>query len=415
MFHNPRDVRLDYGSPANILGSVPVGVDSEPTRLALEVGLRAPVGFLAMPATIAGSRSVSGINQYHRHARNRRLVRDELSQLKERPGVMLSSLTLGNRCPISDAAQILKRNSSSGVFGASHQLLGDAVVLVCRVPGFAALPLLQQELRGFRAFGLNLRAQVSAVRPKRVQGFSAVGVPIAVRSDLDDAKVNPKVFAWVNRGFFVNLDHDAQVELSVRVQEVGLAANSVHPRGLIATHQNGDQLPSFKRQDRDLLESFPRENPLVVGNCAERVERTLGFLVQLVRFNHFAHGTNRHLAREAKPFAHVVVGGVVKLDLIEGAGAEGDARNVVARGVKAPHGLKQFLCLVPRWIKFHFKRHQHVTILAYLERFFQGTDTRLEFRQPGTLRRSRAVCAPAARTPFLPIAEARGFQGVDFR
>src|SRR3990167_8828888 len=109
----------------------------------LKLGLVLAVCLLSMTTNITSLRRICRVNQDDWHSSQHCLVSNETSQLIERPRQPLRPLLLPYRCPTVDTAQILKSDSTVGVFGFSNQYLADTMVLVSPKSGFMSRYLLQ--------------------------------------------------------------------------------------------------------------------------------------------------------------------------------------------------------------------------------------------------------------------------------
>src|SRR5205085_546035 len=104
------------------------------------------VPFVDVSAVVAFPRRVTWVDHRDRHAGDGRLVADELAELGERPRVQVAALSLVNRDPVADTAQILELDPATGAFGCCDELLADAVVHVPGEPGLAPPAFLEQPL-----------------------------------------------------------------------------------------------------------------------------------------------------------------------------------------------------------------------------------------------------------------------------
>jgi hypothetical protein len=86
------------------------------------------------------------------------LVRDELSELGEGPGVERDPLGLAEPYPLPDAAQVFQGDSGRGAFSLGHDRLRDDVVGAGDMAPLAPVALLQQPFGGLRALALELGA-----------------------------------------------------------------------------------------------------------------------------------------------------------------------------------------------------------------------------------------------------------------
>jgi len=111
----------------------------------------------------------------------------------------------------------------------------------------------------------------------------------------------------VYRRCFVSFDHDAKVENTVDQDQIGLVSNQIHPDFLVVSESDGDNLPSVKGGQRDLLKSLPRKDALVIDNRAVKPKLWFVRLVSLVGFADLGNGSNRKLGGKTKLVSDRVV------------------------------------------------------------------------------------------------------------
>ncbi len=108
------------------------------------------------------------------------LVFDELSELVESPGVEATTLRPSNRHPASDTPEVFKGYPAAGVFGLSHQPLGDCMVNVPVETGFFSGELSEMPLRAPRSAALECRPQLGVFLSHFIDFSAGVALTIAV-------------------------------------------------------------------------------------------------------------------------------------------------------------------------------------------------------------------------------------------
>jgi len=158
----------------------------------------------------------------------------------------------------------------------------------------------------------------------------------------------------VYRRCFVSFDHDAKVENTVDQDQIGLVSNQIHPDFLVVSESDGDNLPSVKGGQRDLLKSLPRKDALVIDNRAVKPKLWFVRLVSLVGFADLGNGSNRKLGGKTKLVSDRVVKRLMDLNLVSSVHSKNSFRYVVASLVNKPlHCFIEHLMLLLRGIKLN--------------------------------------------------------------
>jgi hypothetical protein len=176
---------------------------------------------------------------------------------------------------------------------------------------------------------------------------------IAIYGQILDTKINTKYTNRIVRRFFGDFDHDAKVENTVDQDQIGLASNPIHPDFLVVSESGGDNLPSLKGGQRDLLKSLPRKDALVIDNRAIKPKLWFDRLVSLVGFADLGNGSNRKLGGKTKLVSDRVVNRLMDLNLVSGVHSKDSFRYVVASLVKPLHCFTEHLMLLWRGIKLN--------------------------------------------------------------
>src|SRR5690606_7489703 len=96
-----------------------------------------------------------------------------------------------------------------------------------------------------------------------------------------------------------------------------------------------DTLATVQRPDRNLALSQVRgEHTGVVGNRAQRSERALSLLVELVGVRHFGNAANDDLGAQGEGRPHVLVDPFLQLELAKGVFTPGHIADGVTRSVR---------------------------------------------------------------------------------
>lgn len=322
--------------------------------------MRRTITLIHAAAYRASSAGIPGVNQNDRNTSNSRLVLDFLPEIVERPGVVLSPLSLANSYPFADTLEIFKCNPASGVFRSLHQLFGDAVVHVFGKATFFAAAFLEQAFGRLRAFGLQFRSEPGITVAYPVHLSAGVAIPVAVRGDVLHAEINAEKLSDI---FFLrrfNITGGEQVELPVYVDKIAFTTLAGEKFPLAFSADKGYLLPTTNCPDRDFrLREIVGQDAIVKCNRAKRAEYPFGFAVNLVGVSDLRNAAHSDLCAEWKFLPNVVVGKFVERKLTEYLVLPCLLADVIASGVCYLKRLLEKLRLFWRRKEFHFRGQFH--------------------------------------------------------
>lgn len=342
-----RDVRpIDCGPAGDITRRDVIGAASEAARNTEEGILRTTICFINTTADRTGSGSVARVNEYQRHTGQSGFVFDKGTQLIERPRMQLASLRLTNPYPVTDTAEVFQSDPAFGVFSLIHKLLADLVVHIgCKAP-FLAGEVLEATARGLRTFRLQPCAYPVVATAQAAHVVAGVERAVTVNGDIGNAKIDAEIAVNVNRFRLVNVACGQQVKLAAHIAEVGLAASGLDQFHIARPGHERDSDASPKRPERNgLLFETVGKNTVIVRDGRVLGKSALAFLTGLIGIGHTRNGTDGHLSRQAELFPNIVIGQLVKRELLEGFGFPRLSRYVVTRGIGAFHRIEQGLML----------------------------------------------------------------------
>jgi len=278
-----RDVWQAYNCPsANVHRRHIVSKARVPAVYAEEFVLSTTIGFSNTTAYRTGARGIARINGYEGDAAQLCLVLDKLTQLEKRPTMQCRSLSLANRYPLANPAQIFKGDSALGVFGFFDNVFADVVVYPSGKAAFFAGQFFQTATARLRALALQFGAQFAVTKAHVVHGFRRVDFARAVYRDVGHAEVNAQEAVHVGGGWFMNFAGSKQIERAANQAKVRLAALPLQKFDVALTADEGDGLATTYCPDGNLvLVEFPRQDARVVGNRAVRPKGALAFLSNL--------------------------------------------------------------------------------------------------------------------------------------
>src|SRR5258708_37302665 len=135
---------------------------------------------------------VSGINQMHRDPCPSRLVGDVLAELQEGPGMPLIAMLVSNRCPLSNPTQVFEGECLARDGGCSNQGLRDTVIHIPLKAAFLVRILAQAALGILGVDLLQALAAQGIARTHDMNLYTAEGLPVAIRRQIDDTQVYAK-------------------------------------------------------------------------------------------------------------------------------------------------------------------------------------------------------------------------------
>ena len=361
MWNGNPHVWLVDGNPArDVAGSDVVGVAGETALDAQKGGLALTVGLGGVTASGALPRGVLGVNEHDGDACNLRLVNDLLLQIIERPSMVLSPLATSNRYPFAYTLELFKGDAAPGVFCLLNYTLGDAVIHVFSKASLFAAALLHHLVSRFRPRGLQLASKLGMSLAKSIDVASGEPVPVTVRGNVLDAKVNTKEPLDLSWGGSLNITGGEQIELAADQAQVRFSTLGLKQSQLVFAANKRDVLTPASGPNRDLLPvEHPRQDAVVIGNRAAKVKRALLVLARLVGICNFGNAAHGHLCCQIKARADHSVRQTVKRKLLELLVAPRQLADFVASSVGSLKRLKQRPSLLWSRSQFHLSGQSH--------------------------------------------------------
>lgn len=359
------------GSPCR---DIPRGVDvciaGKAAVQAYEFALALAVVFFGVAAAGTGAAGVTWINSDHGNTEQLPLVSNELTELGEGPSAHLCSLTLAEPCPLTDALEVFKSDPASSVFGLSHELLADDMVLVAAEAPFLVADPLHGPTGVLAGSPLVSLVHLPAQRPADgvillADSFHMLprdAGAVAGGDDLLDAKINAQKLLDLDWGFVGQVYGRQQVELAAPEDQVALALDAVKAGLLVLAINQRDDLPAFERQQACLVHALKAHQSLVVGHRPVGPEPWAVLLIPLEAFDGLADGADCHLAGQAKPLAKLPVAQGMDAGLTESLRVKANAGGVTGGGVELLHRRQQHPLLVRtgQQLKLQGKLHDSI-------------------------------------------------------
>lgn len=356
-----RLVRLTYGSPADILRCVGIGIRGVTAGHALKVSLCLAVLFVHMTALRASPARVARVNELYWDADKLCLVGNLGLQVLECPRMQTSHLLSVSPYPIMDMRQILQRNSTLGAFSFSDYLFGNLVINLTGKPPFSTGEPAQHTL--CRACSLALQSTALPEPPiaypsdfPRISKDSTVGTG----RDIGESKIDTEPVAHGNRPRFLHFNHYVQKPLPVTVYEIGLPPSKGQPLQLLGIAGERHLNASAHRPNTDgLVPQVEREDARAIRNTAALPESAHTCLGQLIRLVHLGEHASCHPGADAKLLAHEMVKPAMHSELSKLPLAQGKWGNAIAGGIARLNGADEHLML--------FRRGQQLDLRYYLQ------------------------------------------------
>ncbi len=283
-------------------------------------------------AAVAGLRCVCWINQHDRHASVLRFISDVLSELVERPTVVLGALGLADPRPLPDAGQIFESNLPVTGRCRLDELLADSVVNRAHMPSLPARQAFQGASGALRPFGLKRAADFTVVAAELLDRSPFIDGRIGIDRDTMPAQIDTQracAGLWT-RGHAVKLDMQEERSIAALDQCRAGRRAACQSAFLVVAKDRLQALPTVKQGQTEGPIPFPEaEDALIVVNRCGR-KRRMGFGFD---FQDRAHPRNRpdgQVGRESEAGTDLVVAGVLDLDLVARMDVAGDVRNDVA-------------------------------------------------------------------------------------
>lgn len=286
-------------SPADIHGSVDIGVRSVTARATPKLVLALTVLLGAVSAYGASTAGIAGIDGHQHNPGQPGFVFEEQAQLGERPGMQRCALLLPGLDPFANASQLFNGNAAPGAFSFGNDLLRDYVVDVSGKPLLTSCKLLQSSFGGTGLFPLQLLPQPAMPVTNRFSVTTALDITIGSGGNVAHSQIDTKEFCRFHRGVFRKIDRTEQIELAFAVNQIGLPFDAVKPFFLVlAVNQRNNQASFRQRPQADLIESLETQDALVIRNRTSGLEDRAFRLVAGETLNGFADCPDGHLCRQ---------------------------------------------------------------------------------------------------------------------
>ena len=307
------------------------------------MGLTFTIGFVAVAAYRASSACVTRVNKIDGYASPFLFVDDKIFQLIKSPiSYLPSHLAPEAVGSFSDTLKVFQNEGLTRKKCRLHKLLRNHMVDVATKTGSRAAHLFERTLCPSRASLLQSRTVSAISAAAGFDGFARILVAVAVCGNLDNAEVNAQNAFGDNQGRVRNADRRHQVERAVNESKVGFTLPKRKKSALVLTADERQFQSSVNRPNADLtFVGVPSQDTVIKGDCARRLKRALGALVEFIGVRDLADTPDYHLCRQARHGSLFGVLPFVKRVLSEGLVCPPPRADAVANGVRGLYGALQ--------------------------------------------------------------------------
>lgn len=285
--------------------------------------------FAANMARLAG---VGRVDQHHGYASIQSLVGNELSQLKEGPGLLAVAVLLPASGPLTDTGQILQGDSPVGASSLVNDPAADHMVDVRGVLAFLTRQPFQKAACAFCALSLYGTPHLWVVLADFVDLICFVDFSIGINGYSPLPKINAQSGDCLDIGWSLIFELDVQEVAAISTPDQGgagwLAALQRFP--LVIPQNSIKSLSGAEQGQAKGPVCFAEgENPLVVVN-AGGIESGVDFFLNLEGSTDASDGANGEVGRKFEPSANFSVREVLEDNLVTCLFPPGNVSEVVA-------------------------------------------------------------------------------------
>ncbi len=326
--------------------------------------MRRTVALINTTTYRAGARGIARLNELNDYPGELRLIFDKLSELRERPGVLLSPLAFPNRDAVADTLEVFQCDSPSAVFSLHNNTLRDYVIDVCgKTPLFSGT-LFEKAAGCLCALGLKFSPQLRVALPQSVDLITRVGLTIRVGSDILDAQINTKKLDSFTRRRLLYLTTLVKVKIPVAINKVGFSGQMPEKGKVVIAGNEGNSATAIRRPEGNgFVYQSPGQDTLIVGDTAVFAEDASCLPVEFVGVCNLGQHPDYCLSREIEPATDVVIKDIVKVVLTKDFCLPGMVANVAGSCINRLQCFKKGLMLLFGRQEFNLGNQLHSDIL----------------------------------------------------
>ena len=322
----------------------------------------ATIGLVDVPTHGALLTGVFRVHEDDRNTRQPRLVVDELPQLREAPiAVPCSLVGPSSPGPRANARQVFEGNRTVRALSFFNESLADLMIDVLLEAPLATGQLAQVALGRQACARLQVRTKLLLPLAIVFDHLSRHDVAVTGRGDVRHAEVHAQGGFHIAQFGIGDLARRQQEEHPVEKHEIGFPLPGDQQFKLARACPKRDRLATVQRPERDFPSfQLPRQDTVIVGDAAQRLEGALHCTVQAVGIRHLRQTADHHLRRQAEAFLRLIIRQVLHPVAVEGLRLEYAGADVVARGIRLLKRLLEGGMLVGRRVEAHLRNQFHV-------------------------------------------------------
>jgi len=265
-----------------------------------------------------------------------------LPELVEGPIVMSRSLSATKPCPATDALQIFKGNATASAFRGLDKGLANTVIRVLLKAGLTAREFAQSTLGRFGSDRLKNGAAAFVPLPFRFKFFARENLPITGNGDVNNAQVNSKPASWIEFWRLSDFADLMEKPLIIFKNQISLSLALFEKFQLSLASEERHSLAANGCPDVGcLVRKSPRENALIVGDCAMPEKDALVPVIEFVSIGDLGFQPNRNLSRKAKLLTGRIVDEFVKVKLLESFSPPSHTADIITGGISSLKRVKE--------------------------------------------------------------------------
>ena len=262
--------------------------------------------------------------------------------------------------PRTNMREIFQRYPSLRAFGHLYKLFGDHMVGMCGKAALLTRKLAQAAATAMRAFALQFATQPTMPVANILDRPAAMNRTVTVNGDVAHTEVYAQRALNVDRLGFFHVADRKQVKRVVDKGEIGFTMPRLEQLPLTLATCERDVQSSSNRPDRHGPPvHLPRQDAVIVGNCAVWSEGPLSSAVKLVGVGNLGDTPDGQLCRQPEGGSNVAVDKFVERELTEGASVPSNTTDRVTGSIgsfkRALQGLRLFGC----WLKLQLCAQFH--------------------------------------------------------